>query len=227
LPEAVSVAFKEEELGFLQCEACGETEARFEFHIPLERHWGLDVKKKLLPSYQGQLTPKQVAEGITAARGNAKRLYEDAELLFERERYPSACALAVLSIEESGKAGILRRIATEINSAGCEKLWREYRTRTKKNVAWIGPEMMRRGLRTLNVLRLIADPTSGHPQVLDALKQLSVYTDCFSDAKWSKPTEAIDKRVAQEIMSSARTVGWFTGFRLFRHVSIVHGVSPR
>jgi len=39
------------------------------------------------------------------------RLVEDAKLLLANDRLPSACSLAVLSIEESGKASILRRIA--------------------------------------------------------------------------------------------------------------------
>ena len=39
---------------------------------------------------------------------NAERLLADAELLFGAERYPSAAALAVLALEEAGKALMLR-----------------------------------------------------------------------------------------------------------------------
>ena len=45
---------------------------------------------------------------MNAARRNARRLAEDAKLLLEAGRYPTATALAVLSIEESGKMSILR-----------------------------------------------------------------------------------------------------------------------
>lgn len=161
------------------------------------------MKKKLLPSYQGSLTPKQIAEGINVARGNGKRLLQDAEILFDRERYPSACALAVLSIEESGKSGILRRMATAPNDAVIEKLWREYRTHTKKNIAWIAPDMLRKGVKKFNDLHLLADPHSDHPQVLDGLKQLSIYTDRYVNTKWSVPAVEINRRMAQEIISAA------------------------
>jgi hypothetical protein len=67
------------------------------------------VKKKL-DSYKGKLSADQVAAGINAATKNAKRLSEDAALLFEAGRFPSAVSLAILSIEESGKASILRSL---------------------------------------------------------------------------------------------------------------------
>lgn len=40
---------------------------------------------------------------------NAMRLYQDAQLLFENERYPSSLALSLLSLEESGKFLIKRK----------------------------------------------------------------------------------------------------------------------
>ncbi len=64
-----------------------------------------------LNQYRGTLTADQIAEGINCANRNAMRLVEDAKLLLANDRLPSACSLAVLSIEESGKASILRRIA--------------------------------------------------------------------------------------------------------------------
>jgi AbiV family abortive infection protein len=40
---------------------------------------------------------------MNAAARNAARLVSDAEILLGAKRYPSAAALAVLAIEESGK----------------------------------------------------------------------------------------------------------------------------
>jgi AbiV family abortive infection protein len=67
---------------------------------------------RMLAQYKGRLTPQQAADGINEARGNAERLYADAAVLFEQKRFESACALAILSIEEFGKPAILRRVAT-------------------------------------------------------------------------------------------------------------------
>jgi hypothetical protein len=41
------------------------------------------VNEKLLTHYRGRLTAEQVADGVNAAKQNARRLHADAELLFE------------------------------------------------------------------------------------------------------------------------------------------------
>jgi hypothetical protein len=44
-------------------------------------------------------------------RANTLRLLEDARLLFEAKRYPSAVQMAIIAIEESEKEAILRFLA--------------------------------------------------------------------------------------------------------------------
>jgi AbiV family abortive infection protein len=68
------------------------------------------MSPKKLNSYTGKLNPEQIAEGINVAAHNALRLSEDAQILFNATRYPSATAFAILSIEESGKIPILRSL---------------------------------------------------------------------------------------------------------------------
>jgi hypothetical protein len=58
--------------------------------------------KQKLPQYKGVLASAQIADGMNAATRNSRRLFEDAQLMLEQERYPSAVGLAILSIEESG-----------------------------------------------------------------------------------------------------------------------------
>jgi len=55
--------------------------------------------KKQLDSYRGQLNPVQITDGMNVARRNALRLLEDAEILLNSGRYPTALSLAILSIE--------------------------------------------------------------------------------------------------------------------------------
>jgi AbiV family abortive infection protein len=59
--------------------------------------------------YRGQLSASQVAEGMNAATRNARRLADDAKIMVDAERYPTAAALAALSIEERGKLAIFAR----------------------------------------------------------------------------------------------------------------------
>lgn len=68
------------------------------------------MAKVPLRMYSGHLSAKQIAAGMNAASRNAHRLFKDAEKLAKASRFPSACALAILSIEESGKLTILRGV---------------------------------------------------------------------------------------------------------------------
>jgi AbiV family abortive infection protein len=156
-----------------------------------------------VPQYAGALSPLQVAAGINAASANAKRLADDAQLLFERNRYPSALALAALSIEESGKAAILRSIGMATADDELKKLWREYRSHKSKNALWVVVDYIRSGARKLDHFASMFDPSKDHPQVLDELKQLSLYTECVSAEKWSQPEEVVDQALAESIVGVA------------------------
>jgi hypothetical protein len=124
-----------------------------------------------LPQHRSQLTPAQVAEGMTRALQNAERLAKDAEMLLKAGRVPSAVALAALSIEESGKVAILRQMATACGEKEWTELWKAYRSHTKKNTLWIFGDLVQNGARTLDGLRPLVDPDSDHPDILDQLKQ--------------------------------------------------------
>lgn len=87
----------------------------------------------LLAPYRGPLTIEQVATGMNMATANARRLVQDARLLLDNKRWPTAASVAALSIEESGKVVILRRFLTT-NQDEIKRLWKEYRTHTKKNI---------------------------------------------------------------------------------------------
>ena len=63
-------------------------------------------RKKAIERYEGKLSAAQIAAGMNAARRNATRLLGDAKLLMEAKRFPAACSLAILSIEESASGVI-------------------------------------------------------------------------------------------------------------------------
>jgi len=160
------------------------------------------VKTKL-DSYKGKLSAEQVAAGINAAKKNAKRLSEDAALLFEAGRFPSAASLAILSIEESGKVSILRSLALAKTSEDVRDTWRDYRSHTKKNASWLLPQLAGQGARKLDDFKALFDESSDHPYVLDQLKQIAFYTDCLGRAHWSMPQEVIDESLAKMLTQVA------------------------
>jgi AbiV family abortive infection protein len=137
--------------------------------------------------YRGRLSPAELAEGINVARQNAARLAKDARLLLENERYASALALAVLSIEESGKGPVLRGLAVASDDKEVVEKWREYRSHTSKNLMWPLLDRIAKGARKLDDFLPMFEPNAEHPQLLDAIKQISLYTDSFKKGHWSVP----------------------------------------
>jgi AbiV family abortive infection protein len=161
------------------------------------------VKKKL-DRYKGRLSPEQIAEGINAASSNAARLVEDAELLLERGRYPSAAALAVLAIEEAGKVSILRHLAVSKDDRELNTCWHDYRSHTKKNVTWLLPQLVAEGARRLDDFRPLFSEDADHPFVMDQVKQIAFYTDCLGKAHWSIPHDVIDESLARMLVQIAK-----------------------
>ncbi len=49
----------------------------------------------------------------------------------------------------------------------------------------------------------VVDYNAEHAVVLDALKQISFYTDCLAKAHWSIPNEVIDEPLVRSLVSSA------------------------
>lgn len=159
--------------------------------------------KNILNSYAGPLTPAEIAEGISVAQQNARRLLDDAKLLLGEGRFPSAAALAILSIEERGKAIILKRLALAKEPADMKAAWREYRSHRAKNAGWIIPQLVSQGARTMQSMAAAVEPDAEHAGILDALKQISLYTDCLGKAHWSVPDDVIDEALVRSLVSSA------------------------
>lgn len=154
--------------------------------------------------YKDKLDPKSAAEGIRLANYNANSLLEDAQLLFDNDRFERCVALSILAIEEAGKSSIIRSILLTDDQKELKKEWQNYRRHTEKNLSWIVPELISKGARRLEDLRPMVDADSDHGHALDNLKQLSFYTDIFSARKWSFPSKVIDQELANGILSTAK-----------------------
>lgn len=128
------------------------------------------MSERRLNHYKGKLSAAQIAEGMNAADQNARRLAEDAELLLENKRYASATSLAILSIEESGKESILRELSVARNDKEIKDDWKDYRSHTKKNVAWIIIDMVKAGARKFDDFLPMFKEDAEHPYILDNLK---------------------------------------------------------
>lgn len=159
---------------------------------------------KKLDAYRGRLSPSEIAAGMNVANANAQRLADDAEALLAAGRIPSAASLAALSIEESGKVSILRGLALATSDAEITTAWKSYRSHTKKNVQWLLLDLVMKGARTLEDMRLLFEKDADHPFILDQVKQLGFYTDCLGNRHWSVPTDVIDESIARGLVLIAK-----------------------
>ena len=112
------------------------------------------------------------------------------------DRLPGAVSLAILSIEESGKGPILRQLALATTEEEVSKVWRDYRSHTKKNIMWLMPQLVANGARRLEEFKPLFESEAEHPHVLDQLKQVSIYSDCLGKAHWSEPSKVVDRDLA-------------------------------
>ena len=156
-----------------------------------------------MAKYTGKLSAAQIAHGMNIACRNARRLADDAKLLLDAGRYPTAASIAALSIEESGKVSLLRGLASAPNKEVRRRNWKDYRNHRSKNVAWILPDLVAQGARDLDSLRLAAVPSSDHTAVLNQVKQIGFYTDSWGDAQWTDPEAVIDENMSRSLVDIA------------------------
>lgn len=163
------------------------------------------AKEPLLRRYSGPLDLPKLVAGMATVGGNAARLCSDAETLLSHGSVPSAAALAVLAIEESGKLNILRRMAVE-PAEDRAKSWKEFRNHRAKNAHWALLELVAAGATQLEHLRPAVEG-GAHTEVLDTVKQIALYADCLgTHGNWSDPTENIDQRLGAQLVAGAKAL---------------------
>lgn len=164
------------------------------------------MQEQLLIRFSGKLSDEKIADGMNAAIQNAARLASDARLLLDAGRFPTAASIAALSIEESGKVSILRRLVTAHDEKDLKQIWTEYRSHKAKNTMWILPKLAAGGANQLAHFADAVDKESEHSALLDALKQIGFYTDCYGDSHWSVPPNVISADLAKHLVFTAEVL---------------------
>ena len=163
-------------------------------------------QEKLLDRYVGVLSADEIAEGMNAAARNARRLASDARILLDAKRFPTAASVAALAIEEAGKVSILRRLSTARDEKEVKRVWREYRSHMAKNTSWILPDLVAKGAINLTDFQDAVDPEGEHTAILDAVKQIGLYTDCYGGRHWSEPLEVVKESLARQLVMTAEVL---------------------
>jgi AbiV family abortive infection protein len=144
---------------------------------------------------------------MAAAYEAARALVTDAQLLLEHDRWPRAAALAILAIEEGGKASIIRMLLVARSDEERRDEWRNYRTHTRKNVLAGLPHLVRSGARSLDDLAGLYDPENERPHALDVIKQTAFYSEATGEpCKWLTPETVISESYARAIVALAKVL---------------------
>lgn len=167
--------------------------------------------------YPPILTSAEIAEGMSAALRNAEDLLDDARLLLKNERYPRAASLAVLAMEEVGKAVILSVFIFIQPSDDGQKLWRAFFSHTDK--AFISLKILELSQRVRKLEEMLEylegsfSERSDYPKFLGAIKELGMYSDYLAfpvGPLWSIPNETIGLEIARDLVIDAENMLCFT-----------------
>lgn len=158
-----------------------------------------------LSAFRGELSAKDVADGINAAIRNAKRLAADAKLMLDAKRYPTAAALAIISIEETEKVSTLRALSVAQTKEELAQVWEDYRGNRTQGTAWIAAELDAKGAGHLSGFSEAMEKDAYHPGMLAILKRLGLHTECYRKGYWSEPSVVIDANAAAVLVRIAET----------------------
>ncbi len=156
-----------------------------------------------LSAYRGELSAKEVADGINTAIRNAKRLAADAKLMLDAKRYPTAASLAIISIEETEKVSTLRAMSVAQSKDELAQAWEDYRGNRPQGTAWIAAELDAKGAGHLSGFSEAMEKDDHHPGMLAILKRLGVHTECYRKGYWSEPAVVIDANAAAVLVRIA------------------------
>jgi len=129
---------------------------------------------------------------------------EDAKILFEANRFPTACSIGILAIEEIGKLPILRRMAIAENTEHWKICWRDFSDHLQKSQHWIIPFLV----KNAPSFEEFSDQfyQGRDADLMNSLKQLGFYAGCYGRAHWADPKNIVEKEQASLVIHSANVL---------------------
>jgi AbiV family abortive infection protein len=163
----------------------------------------------LTAEWEGTVSPRKYADGVSACLENSRRLFEDSLTLQKAHRYPSAVALAILSLEEIDKMYRLLRIALIKEPSSLKREWAEWRDHKAKLKSVLRPIPAEQPKATAEVLSIA---TVHH--LAQRLKLRSLYVTLLQDGTWSRPGGIITESLCRGMVIP-------TAFLLFGRASLL------
>jgi AbiV family abortive infection protein len=140
---------------------------------------------------------------MNAAHRNAKRLALDAKRLFDSGSYSTAMGLAVLAMEEHGKAELMTLLALHRDAKQKAAIWKDFYNHRAK----VFPQLIRarfRQCKTVQDLEAAWPATEERVQYFDEnLKQAAFYVGVNEAGDVSEPAKAFPKERVEGFVRAA------------------------
>lgn len=150
------------------------------------------------------LSRKVLENAVSNALDNAKELFEEAEILENKQKFPRAYTLFHLAIEEVGKVFIIFKylLGNDYSEDKMKKFDAEFRQHKTKidlatNIDVIAAWLIKGGELTKEIIEK-ATYTKKQIDNLNDLKNLSLYSFFHKDLSY-KPSDMIQKEDVEEI----------------------------
>jgi AbiV family abortive infection protein len=140
---------------------------------------------------------------LNAAHRNAKRLALDAKRLFDAGSYSTAMGLAVLALEEHGKAMLMVQVALHRDAKQKAATWRDFYKHRPKVFGQLMRERFRQ-CKTAQDLETAWAATEERVQYVDEnLKQAAFYVGVNEAGDVSEPAKAFPKERVEHFVRAA------------------------
>lgn len=149
------------------------------------------------------LTLEQIARAMNAARRNSRALIEDARILLAAGRRARAAALAILSIEESGKVDVFRCLVGARDAQERLEFLKDLTSHRVKNAHWIIGALRESYPFPMLMRTAIQGSDGAHTAYLDKLKQAALYTDFDAEGACKEPESVVSHALARELIHCA------------------------
>ncbi len=157
--------------------------------------------------YRAALSPSDVVAGMNAALRNARRLADDAALLLAAGRWATAASLAILSMEEAGKVGVLRLLSIATDPLALKAGWKDYRSHQAKLKKPLGINPEGKSMADPAALAAAVQANANLVAALDLFKQGGFYTDCIPGDEgqpiWTEPVHHFTEERARVAVNCA------------------------
>jgi AbiV family abortive infection protein len=146
--------------------------------------------------FTGALSPADAIAGVRLLQANAMRLVEDAKILLQAERYPSAAMVAVMALDEMSRIFHPLTIAAISGPGRLAEGWKAFRS-NRRDFPWSA--FHREGDR--HDMRPMTDAELG--QMLSLIRRLGRETDCVGPGRWIDPEGLISRDLAAAVVGTA------------------------